>query len=173
MSTSTTPSDTAVRGDAIAELFRMHPPPRLQSIDVFPRLGDVHDAGGRCFSSARSRATYLPVGCEYFVLSLESCALARHVAARLDTTRVQFLGRHGACLFDRKQTTTWPIATRLDRPCRLAQHRAGTAGRLLRSLNKPQTNWTFEDTLSQIGLGYFPLVVIALAPRIVTALPLQ
>ncbi len=41
-------------------------------------------------------------------------------------------------------------------------------GVFLRSLNKPQTNWTFEDTLSQIGLGYLPLVLIALAPRIAT-----
>ena len=27
-------------------------------------------------------------------------------------------------------------------------------GVFLRSVSKPQTNWTFEDTLSQIGLGY-------------------
>ena len=27
-------------------------------------------------------------------------------------------------------------------------------GVFLRSMNKPMTNWTFEDTLSQIGLGY-------------------
>lgn len=27
-------------------------------------------------------------------------------------------------------------------------------GVVLRSMGKPQTNWTFEDTLSQIGLGY-------------------
>jgi len=37
-------------------------------------------------------------------------------------------------------------------------------GVFLRSLGQDQTNWTFEDTLSQIGLGYLPLVLIAIAP---------
>ena len=35
-------------------------------------------------------------------------------------------------------------------------------GILLRSVGKAQTNFTFEDTLTQIGLGYFPLFLIAL-----------
>ncbi len=43
-------------------------------------------------------------------------------------------------------------------------------GVFLRSFDREQTYWTFEDTLSQIGLGYLPLVLIALAPRFVTAL---
>src|SRR4051812_40814574 len=39
-------------------------------------------------------------------------------------------------------------------------------GVFLRSIGKKMTNYTFEDTLSQIGLGYFPLFLIALArPR--------
>jgi predicted acyltransferase len=38
-------------------------------------------------------------------------------------------------------------------------------GIFLRSVNRPQTYFTFEDTLSQIGLGYFPLVLLAFAPR--------
>lgn len=33
-------------------------------------------------------------------------------------------------------------------------------GVALRSVGKPQTYWTFEDTLSQIGLGYLPLFVL-------------
>jgi len=33
-------------------------------------------------------------------------------------------------------------------------------GVFLRSMSKPQTNWTFEDTLSQIGLGYLPLFLL-------------
>ena len=33
----------------------------------------------------------------------------------------------------------------------------------LRSLGRPQANFTFEDTLTQIGLGYLPLFLIALA----------
>ena len=35
-------------------------------------------------------------------------------------------------------------------------------GIFLRSMNRPQTNFTFEDTLSQIGLGYFFLYLIGL-----------
>ncbi len=38
-------------------------------------------------------------------------------------------------------------------------------GVFLRSLGKPQTNWVFTDTLSQIGFGYLPLFVIATSPR--------
>src|SRR5262245_52004744 len=33
-------------------------------------------------------------------------------------------------------------------------------GVFLRSMGKPQTNWTFEDTLSQIGFGYVPLFLL-------------
>ena len=36
-------------------------------------------------------------------------------------------------------------------------------GIFLRSLHREQTNFTFEDTLTQIGLGYFPLVAVGLA----------
>ena len=38
-------------------------------------------------------------------------------------------------------------------------------GIFLRSMKSSQTNWTFVDTLTQIGLGYLPLVLIALLPR--------
>jgi len=34
-------------------------------------------------------------------------------------------------------------------------------GIILRSFNRPITNFTFEDTLSQIGLGYVPLFLLA------------
>jgi predicted acyltransferase len=34
-------------------------------------------------------------------------------------------------------------------------------GVFLRSMHSPQTYWTFEDTLSQIGLGYLPLFALA------------
>lgn len=37
-------------------------------------------------------------------------------------------------------------------------------GIFLRSVGRPGTNYTFEDTLTQIGLGYFPLFVIGLGP---------
>ena len=38
-------------------------------------------------------------------------------------------------------------------------------GVFLRSVNARQTNWTFEDTLTQIGLGYFFLFLLGLQPR--------
>jgi heparan-alpha-glucosaminide N-acetyltransferase len=38
-------------------------------------------------------------------------------------------------------------------------------GIFLRSIGKPRTNFTFEDTLTQIGLGYVPLFLLGLAPR--------
>ncbi len=37
-------------------------------------------------------------------------------------------------------------------------------GVFLRSIGKPQTYWTFEDTLSQIGLGYFALFLLGFRP---------
>ena len=40
-------------------------------------------------------------------------------------------------------------------------------GILLRSLGKPHTNFTFDDTLTQIGLGYFALFLLAHTSRAV------
>jgi predicted acyltransferase len=37
-------------------------------------------------------------------------------------------------------------------------------GIFLRSLERPQTYWTFEDTLTQIGLGYTFLFLLAFTP---------
>jgi heparan-alpha-glucosaminide N-acetyltransferase len=42
-------------------------------------------------------------------------------------------------------------------------------GIFLRSLDRPQTYWTFEDTLTQIGLGYTCLFLLAFARRRVQA----
>lgn len=42
-------------------------------------------------------------------------------------------------------------------------------GIFLRSLERPQTYWTFEDTLSQIGLGYTFLFLLAFVPLRVQA----
>jgi predicted acyltransferase len=66
------------------------------------------------------------------------------------------------------------VASRLGRgqsTGRLIGHAAWRAlllivlGIFLRSIGKPQINFTFEDTLTQIGLGYLPLVLLALGPR--------
>jgi predicted acyltransferase len=65
------------------------------------------------------------------------------------------------------------IATRLARgqtQQKLAIHAFARAfilialGVFLRSVNKPQTNFTFEDTLSQIGLGYGFLFLVGFRP---------
>lgn len=64
------------------------------------------------------------------------------------------------------------LANRLGRGqtvARLTMHACTRAGILvllgvfLRSVGRKQTNWTFEDTLSQIGLGYVPLFLLGLA----------
>lgn len=64
------------------------------------------------------------------------------------------------------------IASRLskgDSTAGLLRHAAWRAAVLvilgiwLRSLHRDQTYYTFEDTLSQIGLGYFPLFLLGLA----------
>lgn len=66
------------------------------------------------------------------------------------------------------------IASRLKRGGSLAAlltHAAWRAvilislGIVLRSMRSDSTNFTFEDTLTQIGLGYFFVFLIALAPR--------
>jgi predicted acyltransferase len=67
------------------------------------------------------------------------------------------------------------LASRLrrgDSTARAALHAAWRAfalialGIFLRSIGKKMTNYTFEDTLTQIGLGYFPLFLLGLArPR--------
>jgi predicted acyltransferase len=55
-------------------------------------------------------------------------------------------------------------------PRRMLLHAVGRAvilvllGVFLRSVGKKQTNWTFEDTLSQIGLGYVPLFLLGFSP---------
>ena len=38
-------------------------------------------------------------------------------------------------------------------------------GVFLRSVGRQQTNWTFEDTLSQIGFGYVPLFLLGLTKQ--------
>jgi len=55
-------------------------------------------------------------------------------------------------------------------PGRMWLHALGRAlalillGVFLRSLGRPMTNWTFEDTLSQIGLGYGVLFLLGFRP---------
>jgi heparan-alpha-glucosaminide N-acetyltransferase len=66
------------------------------------------------------------------------------------------------------------LASRLKRGQPVAASIAHAAGRalvlvalgiFLRSVGGSRTNYTFEDTLTQIGLGYLPLFLIGLGPR--------
>lgn len=54
------------------------------------------------------------------------------------------------------QSSTWMTLHALWRAVALI-----LLGVFLRSVGKPQTYWTFEDTLTQIGLGYFFLYLLA------------
>jgi predicted acyltransferase len=118
-------------------------------------------------------------GCVMLLMMAEVLRLSR-VAQALPESRVwQFLAHHqthvewlGASLHDLIQPSfsflvgvalPFSIAGRLARgstPARLTLHAAWRAlvlillGVFLRSLDRPQTYWTFEDTLTQIGLGY-------------------
>jgi predicted acyltransferase len=62
--------------------------------------------------------------------------------------------------FARGQNLGWAIAHAAWRSLLLI-----LLGIFLRSMDKQQTNFTFEDTLTQIGLGYLPLFLLGLAPQ--------
>jgi heparan-alpha-glucosaminide N-acetyltransferase len=145
------------------ERRRPVPPPRLTSIDAFR-------------------------GFAMFLLAAEWLHLPR-VARNFPNNNVwQWLGRHqqhvewtGCTLHDLIQPSfsfmvgaavPFSIASRRARgqtPGQLWRHAWWRAlvlvllGVFLRSIGRPMTNWTFEDTLSQIGLGYPILFALGLA----------
>jgi predicted acyltransferase len=59
----------------------------------------------------------------------------------------------------RGQKTSWAIVHAAWRALVLV-----LLGIFLRSIGRPHTNFTFEDTLTQIGLGYLPLFLLGFAP---------
>lgn len=110
-------------------------------------------------------------------LLLAECLQFRAVAKALpDSSTWQFLAYHqshvewvGCSLHDLIQPSfsflvgvslVLSLARRRDSGWRLLAHTLYRAavlvllGVFLRSIGRPQTNWTFEDTLTQIGLGY-------------------
>jgi predicted acyltransferase len=124
-----------------------------------------------------------------FLIIAEGLRLARVAAALPESAFWAFLGYHqshvewvGCSLHDLIQPSfsflvgvamPFSIAARLAKghsTSRLALHALWRSallvalGVFLRSLGKPQTNFTFEDTLSQIGLGYFCLFLLGLTP---------
>lgn len=168
MSTSSTSSETAVRGDAIAAPLPNASTPRLQSIDVF-----------------RGWVMFMMLA-EMFHFCNVSSKLPDNPVWKAICFHWSHVPWRGMSLHDLIQPAfSFLVGTALAFSIESRRRRGQSArgliahavwrsmvlvllGVFLRSLHKPQTYWTFEDTLSQIGLGYLPLVLIALAPRIIT-----
>lgn len=128
-------------------------------------------------------------GLVMFLMMAEVLALARVAKALPDSAVWQWLAYHqthvawrGCSLHDLIQPSfsflvgvalPFSLASRKRRGEPLAFSLAHAAWRaallvllgiFLRSVGRPATNFTFEDTLTQIGLGYFPLFLIGLGP---------
>jgi predicted acyltransferase len=124
-----------------------------------------------------------------FLMMAEVLRLCRVAAAVPESAFWKFLCYHqshvgwiGCSLHDLIQPSfsfmvgvavPFSIASRMARgqsQSRMTWHAAWRAlalvllGVFLRSVGKPQTNWTFEDTLSQIGMGYFFLFLLGFRP---------
>jgi predicted acyltransferase len=124
-----------------------------------------------------------------FLMMGEVLSLGRVAQARPDSGFWQFLAHHqshvewiGCSLHDLIQPSfsflvgvalPFSLANRAARGedrGRMVLHAAWRAlvlvllGVFLRSIGKPQTYWTFEDTLSQIGLGYLLLFLLGFRP---------
>jgi predicted acyltransferase len=128
-------------------------------------------------------------GLVMFLMMAEVLHLARVASAHPDSGIWRFLGWHqthvewfGCTLHDLIQPSfsmlvgvalPFSLASRLARGQtlgRMTLHASWRAlllvalGIFLRSIGRPETNFTFEDTLTQIGLGYLPLFLLALGP---------
>src|SRR5437660_777581 len=128
-------------------------------------------------------------GLVMFLMMAEVLRLGRVAKALPESSLWQFLAHHqshvewaGCSLHDLIQPSfsflvgaalPFSLAARATRgqgTGRLIAHAAWRAlvlvllGVFLRSVGRPRTNFTFEDTLSQIGLGYLPLFLLALGP---------
>ena len=124
-----------------------------------------------------------------FLMMAEVLSLSRVAAARPDSALWKFLAHHqshvdwiGCSLHDLIQPSfsflvgvalPFSIASRAARgqsQTRMTLHACWLSLVLillsvfLRSIGRPQTYWTFEDTLSQIGLGYVFLFLLGLRP---------
>ena len=128
-------------------------------------------------------------GLVMFLMMAEVLSLSRVAKARPDSALWQFLAHHqshvawiGCSLHDLIQPSfsflvgvalPFSLASRAargqSRP-RMILHAGWRAlvlillGVFLRSVGQHQTNWTFEDTLSQIGLGYVALFLLGFRP---------
>jgi predicted acyltransferase len=128
-------------------------------------------------------------GLVMFLMMAEVLALSRVARARPDSPFWQFLAHHqshvdwiGCSLHDLIQPSfsflvgvalPFSLASRAahgQSPARMMLHSVWRAlvlillGVFLRSFGQHQTYWTFEDTLSQIGLGYVALFLLGFRP---------
>jgi len=128
-------------------------------------------------------------GLVMFLMMAEVLWLSRVASAVPDSAFWQFLGHHqshvawiGCSLHDLIQPSfsflvgvalPFSMASRSARGqsrTRMTLHATWRAlllillGVFLRSIGRHQTNWTFEDTLSQIGLGYAALFLLGFRP---------
>jgi predicted acyltransferase len=124
-----------------------------------------------------------------FLMMAEVLSFSRVARARPDSALWQFLAHHqshvdwiGCSLHDLIQPSfsflvgvalPFSLASRATRGqsrTRMTLHAAWRSlllillGVFLRSIGAHQTNWTFEDTLSQIGLGYVALFLLGFRP---------
>src|SRR5579883_188740 len=141
------------------------PPPRATSVDAYR-------------------------GLVMFLMMAEVLRLSRVAKAFPDDPVWQFLGHHqthaewrGCTLHDLIQPSfsflvgtalAFSVAGRVARGQSFGRQLAHAVWRsaaliflgvFLRSVGRGATNWTFEDTLTQIGLGYTPLFLLAYARR--------
>jgi len=142
-------------------------------------------------SPAPARLTSLDAyrGLVMFLMMAEVLELAQVAKARPNSALWQFLAHHqshvawiGCSLHDLIQPSfsflvgvalPFSLASRAARGqsrARMTLHAAWRAlvlvllGVFLRSIGQHQTYWTFEDTLSQIGLGYVALFLLGFRP---------
>ena len=135
---------------------------RLGSIDISPRARHVaHD--GR---SARHRADGLGASrqclLEILTLAAIACGMGWLRAARPYSTGVLVPRRCGAPVLHRLPDRARAFVRQNVQARRVARFPAHGVGIFLRSVGRPQAYYTFEDTLSQIGLGYAFLFLLGL-----------
>ena len=130
-----------------------------------PRLRDVpdarggHAAAGRCTRRSRTSRFWAIVA-----YNTDARPVAGVFAPRSDPAGVLVPRRRRAAVLDReppRQGADLPAHARCTPIWRSVA--LILLGIFLRSLERPQTYWTFEDTLTQIGLGYTFLFLLAFA----------